>query len=164
MKDRSDANRNPSGRTGTHKMTKSPEYVSWVEMRRRCNAKPRVDHTDYTSLGITVCERWESFSNFYADMGPKPSPKHTLDRRENSGNYEPSNCRWATHSEQNANRKTAILLTWNGQTHCVAEWARITGIKEVTLLARIRRYKWPIEKALSSIPTGEVTQDGSCIP
>lgn len=77
------------------------EYLSWCSMRNRCQNKSNKDYGRYGGRGITVCDRWmESFNNFFDDMGKKPSPKHSLDRINNHGNYEPSNCRWATQKEQ----------------------------------------------------------------
>ncbi len=78
-----------------------PEYGNWRAMKRRCDSpnQPRFEH--YGGRGITVCERWlHSFTNFYADMGPKPTAKHTLNRIDNDGNYEPGNVEWATYKEQ----------------------------------------------------------------
>lgn len=83
----------------------SPEYRTWCAMRTRC-ANPNNDRWhQYGGRGIRVCERWELFENFLADMGPKPTPKHSIDRwPNNDGNYEPGNCRWATNAQQNAHR------------------------------------------------------------
>lgn len=89
----------------THGLTKTPEHVSWVSMRTRCN-NPRTDHFKYWGgRGITICKRWDKFENFLEDMGLRPTPKHTLDRRNNEGNYCKSNCRWATVTEQNNNQR-----------------------------------------------------------
>lgn len=89
-----------------HGMYKSPEYNSWDAMIQRCRNPLGKKYHHYGGRGITVCERWlNSFDDFYADMGPKPTPKHSIDRIDNDGNYEPGNCRWATQSEQNFNTR-----------------------------------------------------------
>lgn len=85
---------------------RSPEYATWKGIKRRCSAPRCKDYKDYGGRGIRVCDRWlNSFENFLADMGRKPSPKHSIDRADNDGNYEPGNCRWATPSEQSKNRR-----------------------------------------------------------
>lgn len=83
----------------------SPEYRSWSSMRKRCSQSSNASYTRYGGKGIKVCARWDAFEDFLADMGTKPTPKHTIDRRDSDGNYEPGNCRWATSKEQSANRR-----------------------------------------------------------
>jgi hypothetical protein len=89
-----------------HGKVKTSEYKSWSSLKERCLNINNPAYPRYGGRGISVCERWlNSFENFYADMGPKPSPSHSIERVENSGNYEPSNCIWATKKKQSQNRR-----------------------------------------------------------
>jgi hypothetical protein len=93
-------------KNSTHGMRKSPEYSVWYDMKRRCLDPKNKRYADYGGRGITVCERWRaSFSNFYSDIGPRPTATHSIDRINNNGNYEPVNCKWSTKSEQAFNRR-----------------------------------------------------------
>lgn len=86
----------------------NPEKRVWYDMKNRCYLPTLKDYKDYGARGITVCDRWRySFDNFLEDMGRRPSPKHTLDRKDVNGNYEPSNCRWVTWSVQATNRRNS---------------------------------------------------------
>jgi hypothetical protein len=85
---------------------RTPEYQAWTGMIKRCSNPSEIGFRHYGGRGIKVCERWRhSFPNFLADMGRKPSPKHSIERNDNDGNYEPSNCRWATQKEQIHNKR-----------------------------------------------------------
>lgn len=117
-------------------------------MHRRCYYTKDQMFRHYGGRGITVCTRWNSLAAFYADMGDRPSERHSLERIDNDAGYAPKNCRWAK-AEQKRNTRRTRRLTLNGRTMCVSDWARETGIPEPTLRNRLRR-KWPIELLLST--------------
>lgn len=123
-------------------------YRVWRNMLNRCHNPNVPAYKNYGGRGITVCESWEKFENFLADMGEQPVGK-TLDRINNDGNYEPGNCRWATPAEQIRNRRTTTLLTFGGVTQCIADWAAEIGIGDATLRHRLK-IGWPVEKALTT--------------
>jgi hypothetical protein len=87
-----------------HGLTNTVEHRVWRRIRRRCYSPQFHCYARYGGRGIKVCDRWQDFINFLADMGPRPSSKHTVERINNDGDYEPSNCKWATMAEQNKNR------------------------------------------------------------
>lgn len=139
-----------------HGLANAPEYRVWSAMKRRCGAVQDKSYANYGGRGITVCERWQSsFSSFIADMGRRPTDNHTIERIDNDGNYEPGNCRWATPSEQNANKRRATssrgipyaTLTYRGTTRTLQEWADVLGMNIGTLKYRLSR--WPIDRAMS---------------
>lgn len=122
-----------------HGMSRTYEYLTWMAMRCRCNNPEHDNYKNYGGRGIKVCDRWdELFVNFFADMGPRPSPKHSLDRINNDGNYEPGNCRWATAKEQSRNRRNTIKLTFYGKTQSLSEWAEEYGLTKACLAGRLR--------------------------
>lgn len=126
----------------------SPEYSTWTSMRTRCEKKSYHLYKYYGARGIKICKRWAEFQNFYDDMGPKPTPEHSLDRIDNSKGYEPSNCKWATKKEQSRNTRSNKLIEYNGETKCVAEWAEEAKVSEHAFRNRISR-GWTIEDALT---------------
>jgi hypothetical protein len=132
-----------------HGMSFSREYHSWRAMLDRCENKNYREYPDYGARGIKICERWHDFNNFYADMGKRP-PNTTLDRIDNNGNYEPSNCRWATAKTQCNNRRNNTLITYQGKTQTLQQWADETGIYKNTIIMRIYHYGWSVEKALTT--------------
>ncbi len=121
-------------------------YASWRSLLGRC-FNPRNNHYHrYGGRGINVCERWRnSFEDFLADMG-EPAKGMTLDRINNNGNYEPSNCRWATAKQQGNNSAKNNMVTYRGKTQSIAQWGEEVGIKANTLLYRLRR-GWTLDRA-----------------
>lgn len=126
----------------------TPEYSAWSAIKNRCCSTSSQYYGRYGGRGIGLCDRWfSSFVNFLSDMGPRPSPLHSIDRIDNDGNYEPSNCRWATKIEQNRNRRSNLVLTAFGQSMPLAGWAEKTGIGRQTIRQRLR-HGWTVEDAL----------------
>src|SRR5688572_5368364 len=135
----------------THGLQKSPEYSVWNQMKMRCYNPNVRGFPDYGGRGITVCDRWrDSFENFIADMGSRPSSRHTLDRVNNSLGYSPDNCQWRTYKDQQQNRRDNHLITFNGETLCVSEWNRRLGFPVGTISQRMQKLKWDAIKALTT--------------
>lgn len=134
----------------THGMSRSPEYEAWKSMLKRCTNLRYVRYPDYGGRGITVCDCWLKFENFYKDMGPRPSPDHSLERKDNDGGYCKENCIWATRKEQQNNLRSNVRLSYNGETRTLVQWAAIFSITPDTLRHRLDRLNWSIEKALTT--------------
>ena len=134
-------------RRATHGMTNTRLYRIWQNMFDRCKNKNNPGYKNYGGRGIIVCERWEKFHNFYFDMGDPPKGL-TLERINNDGNYEPSNCKWATRKEQTNNARSNIVIEYNNQKLNLSQWAEKTGINYTTLYKRIKS-NWPIEHILT---------------
>lgn len=117
-------------------------------MMTRCLTPSVPAYKAYGAKGVTVCDRWRTFKNFYADMGERPDGT-SLDRIDNTRGYEPGNCRWATRVEQQSNRAATAKLTYRGETKPVAEWARLFGLANKTVYMRLR-YGWDAERALNT--------------
>lgn len=107
-------------------------------MRMRCNNPNVVGYERYGGRGIKVCDRWNDFDVFLKDVGRRPSLSHTLDRIDNDGDYEPSNCQWATAEQQRVNTRRTHRLTINGKTMIMREWEKESGVRRVTILRRLR--------------------------
>lgn len=123
-----------------HGMWETPEYYTWEAINQRCcNAKHKA-YDKYGGRGIKVCERWKKFENFFADMGQRPSPEHSIDRIDNNGDYCPENCRWTDTKTQNRNKHNNHILTINGISSCLSEWAEQPGAaNKNTIWSRLRR-------------------------
>jgi len=131
----------------THGMRRTSEYRIWAGMKNRCQSQTSPDYPSYGGRGIQLCARWAQFENFFADMGPRPSTEHSIDRINNDGPYAPDNCRWATHLEQCRNLRTNRMVTFRGETLCVRDWSVRLGIPGSTLTRRLKE-GWPIDEAM----------------
>ncbi len=130
----------------------TPEYRTWRYMLTRTQNPNCINFSDYGGRGIKVCDRWlSSFENFFEDMGSKPEGA-SIDRINNDGNYEPSNCRWASRAEQSNNQRDRIgsrLITYNGKTQTSAKWSKEVGLTPSLVLKRIK-LGWTPEMALTT--------------
>lgn len=125
------------------------EYVIWNAMRSRCHNPKSPTFERYGARGIVVCDRWrEDFLAFLEDMGRRPSPDHSLDRVDNDGNYEPSNCKWSTRSEQARNRRSSRFLELDGVKKTCADWADEYRIAAGTLHNRLK-LGWSVRDAIT---------------
>ena len=125
------------------------EHSTWAKMIRRCHNENAHNYRYYGGRGVIVCERWrKSFTNFLADLGPRPSKAHSLERSNNNRNYEPGNVVWATKNEQANNTRANVSITHNGETRTVAQWAALLGMSYGTLYHRLKRGV-DIERAMS---------------
>lgn len=123
---------------------KSATYKIWVVMRTRCNNPNFPKYPRYGGRGIRVCERWDRFENFLADMGERPAGM-SIDRIDNDGDYCPENCKWSTNKEQSRNQRWTVRLTYNGETKTRQEWCEIHGIKLSTFRHRLSR-GWTLDQ------------------
>ncbi len=125
--------------------------MAWVGLKERCNNPNNPSYFNYGGRGICVCERWaSSFENFLADMGPRPSAEHSIDRLDVDGNYEPGNCAWSDRTQQARNKRGSLFITHNGETLHAKEWAARAGLRYATLWQRIFKLKWSPRRALET--------------
>lgn len=136
----------------THRSSYTRLYRIWSSMKKRCYSIKYRDYKNYGGKGIIVCDEWKNdfaaFKNWAINNGY--SDTLSIDRKDNNGNYEPSNCRWSNNIEQANNTTRNIKLAYNGVTHTISEWSRIREIPYSTLYSRIFRYKWDLEKAFKA--------------
>ena len=127
---------------------KTREYHAYQNMKKRCVHPENPKYPSYGGRGITICQRWlGSFQAFIDDMGRCP-PGMTLDRKNNNGNYEPGNCRWATPQQQGNNQRTNHRLDYNGENLTIAEWSRKLGISRDLIRQRVK-LGWPLERVFT---------------
>jgi hypothetical protein len=130
--------------------SRTSEYSSWYSMVSRCRYKTHKAAAHYVDRGIQVCERWQKFENFLADMGPKPGKGYSLERCDNDGNYEPGNCRWATQQEQLNNQRKTVFVEYSGKRMSFSDAWRASGssVSRDTAYKRCFALGWSLEEAL----------------
>jgi len=113
----------------THNQSHTAEHDAWVHMKQRCYNKNNAKYKDYGARGIRVCDRWmESFENFFEDLGPKPSPAHSVGRKNNDGHYSLDNCEWELPITQGRNSRRNRIVEIDGQRKCISEWVEFLNI------------------------------------
>lgn len=122
------------GCNSTHGLSRLPEYAVWSTMIQRCTNKNNKRYHCYGGRGISVCEKWRTFHEFFEDMGPRPSKNHSIDRINNDGNYEPGNVRWATGVEQANNKRFNNVFSIEGRIDTLANWARLLNAAPYSLV------------------------------
>lgn len=133
----------------SHSKKRHPLYVTWIQMLNRCYCPKNTSYKNYGKRGIKVCDRWHSFENFIADMSNRPSGT-MIERINNDGDYEPSNCKWGTPVEQVRNRRNTVSVEFRGELRPLGEWCEILQIPYKVVHARIHRYGWSLERALTT--------------
>lgn len=138
-----------SQRSKTHGMTGTPTYRTWRNMVNRCTYAKHEHFPRYGGRGIKICKRWMKFESFLADMGERPAGM-TIERKNQDGDYEPTNCIWATQKDQMRNTRSSRLISFNGQTKTLAQWSEDLKINYAVLLARLDKLGWSIERTFTT--------------
>lgn len=143
-----------------HGYTGTKVHRTWLSMKRRCDNPNASNYYLYGGRGITYCNRWGRFENFLEDMGDVPEGM-SLDRIDNSKDYSPENCRWATTIEQANNKRNNRFIEHRGEKKTLSEWARVAGVSTRTLFARLNVQHWDMERAITTKPIIGRNQYGS---
>lgn len=134
----------------THKESDSRIHYIWRAIKQRCLNPNARDYPRYGERGIMICDRWrDNYEAFRDDMGPRPSAMHSVERIDNSGNYEPANCRWALPKEQSANKRNNFIVELHGRQMTLSEASRLTGLHRATIKNRLNT-GWTMERALTA--------------
>lgn len=129
----------------------SSTYNSWRGAKERCTKPDHIGYSRYGGRGITMCPRWtDSFAAFLKDMGPKPTPQHTLERMDGNKGYEPGNCCWASRQEQANNKSNNRFYEYDGKRLTLREWSDLTGVTYAALYSRINGLGWSLERAFKT--------------
>lgn len=148
------------------KLVRPEGFGSWKAMQSRCYCKSDDSYEKYGARGITVCDRWrgpKGLAQFLRDMGPKPSPDHSVGRKNWKLGYSPGNCRWETALEQGERKQNSNMLTHGGKTQHMTAWTRELGLKPGSLRLRLNR-GWSVHKALSTPRLGGAPADTGMKP
>jgi len=147
----------------THGMAGTPEYKAWKAMKQRCFNPNNKRYSDYGGRGIGVCDRWKnSFQNFLADMGSRPTAKHSLDRINNDGDYCFDNCKWSTKAEQANNRRNnKPLITIENETLTIADWAKKMGFSASVIYRRLELGWSEFDAVMTPVETDRLIAIGS---
>ncbi|MFV5474977.1 hypothetical protein VXQ12_05770 [Acinetobacter baumannii] len=137
-----------SNLNSSHKLSKTRVYRSWASAKQRCINPNDTNYHQYGARGIKICDRWNSFENFLEDMGYPETVSLTIERIDVNGDYEPSNCRWATSKEQARNKTNTTFYEFNGKKMIITDWEEFLGIRVVTLRKRLEM-GWSIERVFS---------------
>ncbi len=137
-------------RSTTHGKKHSDEYIVWDNMRQRCNNPNNKAYKYYGGRGIKIAKEWNDFAVFYEDMGPRPTPKHTIERVDVNGDYCRDNCIWELFQNQARNKRNIKKIKYNNEEHCLAEWAKRFNIDIRTLYSRIYILGWSIDRAFTT--------------
>ena len=117
-----------------------PEYWAWAAMLQRCRNEKNPGYAQYGGRGIRVCDRWVSFDTFFEDMGSRPTPNHSIERKNNNGNYEPSNCIWADDAKQNNNTSHNVIISAHGMSMTMAQWSKRLGVSYAKIRMRLKAW------------------------
>lgn len=140
-------------------MSRTPEYRALVDIKSRCLNQNNKSYHRYGGRGIKVCDRWlESFQSFYDDMGDRPSRKHSIDRIDNNGDYDPSNCRWATRCQQQNNISTNVMLTIYDITLSASQWAKVLEVNVDRIIKRKLSRRWIDDYEILLTPRSSTNQ------
>lgn len=132
-----------------HNLSKHSLYGTWSDIKKRCLCKTYKEYYLYGGRGIKIYDKWLDFKNFLNDMGERPSNFHTIDRIDNNGNYEPSNCRWSSKKEQSRNRRNNRVILYKNKKQCLSAWCEELDLDYKLILPRIAR-GWSAEKAFNT--------------
>lgn len=133
----------------THGKTKTAVYITWMNMKERCRNPHVKRYEQYGGRGISVCERWQSFEQFFEDMGDLPFSGAQIDRIDNDGNYTPENCRWTDRKQNSRNKRSNIVVEYHGRKMCAAELAELTNMHAGILRYRLRQ-GWTVAEAVTT--------------